>query len=535
MITRSLIMETTLFLPIIDPPLDQTTPDLSSCAAARQWKIVGDKNHHGINLPLFSLRSQKSGGIGEYSDLIPMIHWCKEIGFDTLQLLPLNDTGPDTSPYNSMTANGLNPLFIGLAALEDFDTTHELIQSYHDLQALNTLKHVDYSKVSEGKDRFLQAYFLLKKDKILGSSDYQNFLKTHVWLDDFAIFKTLKEQNNWKAWCKWDPSIQPNSDRIIFHKFCQYLCFQQLEQVKRTATDQGVFLKGDIPILISKESSDVWKNPNLFYLDFSAGAPPDMYSEEGQFWGFPLYNWKEMQQQGYRWWRDRLVTTTPLYHIYRIDHIVGFFRIWTIPNGMKAQEGHFVPVNQSSWVSQGERIMQMMLDSSCMLPIGEDLGVVPNRVKNCLTALGICGTKVMRWEKRWSTNQSYILPTDYPKLSMTTVSTHDSETLYLWWQNQPKEAQEYSAEMQLSYTPQLSPETQLKILRQSHQSNSIFHVNLLQEYLTLFKELSWENPEDERINVPGTFNEKNWTYRFRPTIEEITSHRGLKEAIQSCL
>lgn len=526
-------METTLFLPIIDPPLDQTTPNLSDCAAARQWKIIGEKDHHGINLPIFSLVSSKSAGIGEYPDLIPMIFWCKEIGFDTLQLLPLNDTGHDSSPYNSMTANALNPLLIGLSSLEDFDSQEELRQIFNELQTLNKLKNVNYTKVREGKNRFLQAYFELKGEAILKSAAYQKFSTLHPWLEDFAIFKSLKEKNSWTDWCQWDQSQQPDKKRTSFHKFCQFLCFQQLEQVKQTASEQGVFIKGDIPILISKESSDVWKNPDLFFLDFSAGAPPDMYSDEGQFWGFPLYNWSEMQKQDNWWWRERLETATPLYHIYRIDHIVGFFRIWTIPNGKKPQEGHFVPVNQSKWVNQGEKIMRMMLESSCMLPIGEDLGVVPNRVKNCLTSLGICGTKVMRWEKRWSTDQSYISPADYPKLSMTTVSTHDSETLFLWWKNQPKEAQEYAQAMKLSYTPELSPATQLEILRQSHQSNSIFHINLLQEYLTMFPELSWDNPEDERINVPGTFNDKNWTYRFRATVEEITSHQGLKAAMRN--
>lgn len=528
-------METTLFLPVIDPPLDPTPPDLAYCAASAQWNTIGTNDHHGICLPLFSLRSASSAGIGEYPDLIPLIKWGSQLGLSTFQLLPLNDTGLDTSPYNSLTANALSPLFIGLSSLEDFDSTSELKQAYKQLQHLNALDRVDYLKVREGKERFLQLYFKIKQKQIQDTVEYRNFEETHDWLEDFAKFKTLKEENQWSEWKTWDRSISPNPERVHFHKLCQYLCFQQLVEVKKVASEHRVLLKGDIPILISKESSDVWKNPELFFLDFSAGAPPDMYSKEGQYWGFPIYNWAEMKKQNDHWWKSRLQTATSLYHLYRIDHIVGFFRIWTIPNGMKAMDGHFVPVNQSKWVLHGETIMKMMLENSTMLPIGEDLGVVPNRVRNCLTNLGICGTKVMRWERRWDTDASYIMPESYPRLSMTTVSTHDSETLQQWWIKQPAEVKEFASAYGLEYTPLLTRETQQKILWQSHHSNSIFHINLLQEYLTLFNELSWEDPEEERINVPGTISDNNWTYRFKPMLEEIVAHNGLKEAIKKAI
>jgi 4-alpha-glucanotransferase len=320
-----------------------------------------------------------------------------------------------------------------------------------------------------------------------------------------------------------------------FHSFVQYLCFQQLERVKKYAEEHHVWLKGDIPILINRESADVWFHQHLFLLDFAAGAPPDMFNEEGQKWGFPLYNWNAAKEQNYEWWITRLQTAEHFYHLYRIDHIVGFFRIWAIPLHAPAKEGYFYPSEEKEWLPQGEQIMRMMLTNSSMLPIGEDLGVVPPQVRSLLKSLGICGTKVMRWERRWETDQGFIPPETYLPESMTTVSTHDSDTLTLWWQRNKEEAILYAGTQGWEYTPELSIQEHADILRQSHHSGSLFHINLLQEYFSLIPGMTWDAPEDERINFPGTVSERNWSYRFRPSIEEIVSHPFLKSRITSLI
>lgn len=526
---------------------EQIIQFLKETPAAVEWEKVGIRQHHGINLPLFSLHSQTSCGIGEYLDLIPLIQWCKEIGFDIIQLLPLNDTGIDTSPYSALSANALNPIHLSLMHLPFVAENQELIRQIEALFDLNRSQRIVYPEVQKGKENILRLYYQKYKAHYLNSQEYLSFKKSHPWLNSYALFKALKIHYAWKSWEEWpdpwkkDPQHQKSEiskelqEEIEYHLFIQYLCFQQMEHVKETATRAGIFIKGDIPILINRESADTWHDRNLFFLDLVAGAPPDMYSEEGQKWGFPLYNWDALENLHYDWWINRLKVATHFYHIYRIDHIVGFYRIWAIPLESLSKEGYFFPQDKTTWIAHGEKIMRMMLANCNMLPIGEDLGTVPPEVRINLRSLGICGTKVMRWERRWDTDKGFIDPKDYPPESMTTVSTHDSETLQLWWQNQPEEATLYAKTMGWAYDPQLTQEQRLAILKAGHHSGSFFHINLLQEYLPLVAEMTWPNPEDERINLPGTISEKNWSYRFRPSVEEIVSNPDLKRVMAEVL
>ena len=221
--------------------------------------------------------------------------------------------------------------------------------------------------------------------------------------------------------------------------------------------------------------------------------------------------------------------------MYRIDHIVGFFRIWSIPLGLTGKDGHFIPQDESMWVDHGQQLMLMMLNASNMLPIGEDLGVVPPEVRTCLSALGICGTRVMRWERKWKEGGEFILPEDYAVDSLTTVSTHDTETLQQWWRDNPIEAQLFAQFKGWSYQPILSREHHREILWDSHHTASLFHVNLLQEYLALIPGLSWPNLDDERINIPGLISDRNWSHRLRPSLEEISEQSTLKHLMHELI
>ena len=504
--------------------------NLTNSATGSQWKTIGIKNHHGIALPLFSLHSNKSCGIGEYLDLIPLIDWCQSIGFDVIQLLPLNDTGLETSPYSALSAYALNPIFLSLSQLPGGEETSSLKRQITELQIVtNRTQRVDYKSVQQRKDFFLREYYRLHGANITNQEDFKKFTKDNdFWLPQYALFKSIKIQQGWSSWEQW-PVFDPPPSDVNYHIFIQYLCFKQFASVKKHAEEKGVFLKGDIPILINRESADAWHHRNFFLLDLAAGAPPDMYSQEGQKWGFPLYNWDALASENYRWWIERLTVAANLYHIYRIDHIVGFFRIWAIPLSRPARDGHFVPEDRSTWIKHGETIMKVMVENSSMLPIGEDLGTVPPEVRVSLRNLGICGTKVMRWERRWEGDKSFIDPKEYIAESMTTVSTHDSETLEMWWKNQSEEAKLYANSVGWTYTPTLSKKQRFDILNSSHKSGSLFHINLLQEYLALFPEMVWPNPEDERINLPGVISDKNWSYRFLPSIEQIVSNEKLKQ------
>ncbi len=505
----------------MDPELVQ---QIKSSPAAKQWDKVGIENRHGLCIPLFSLHSENSCGIGEYTDLLHLIPWCREVGFNVIQLLPLNDNGRDLSPYNALSANALNPLHLG----------------FRKKNPLSWTKRVDYEKVREIKMGWLRDSFRQDGKEILSSTPFQEFADDNPWLLPYSVFRTLKEKHGWKDWRLWPPADQnmteeqllnfEDRNELLFHQFCQFLCFQQLHLVKREANRQGILLKGDIPILISPDSEDVWYHRDLFDLSVKAGAPPDMYNKNGQVWGFPLFNWDKIKDNGYGWWRNRLKTASRVYDLYRIDHIVGFFRIWAIPHGSEAIEGHYVPSDRAEWFRNGRERLMMMLSGNGMLPIGEDLGTVPKKVHDILEEMGICGTKFLMSLKVRKTASS---PQEFTPLSLTTVSTHDSPTLNIWWRDYPEEVQEYARIKDWTIGPKFTTEQRIDILRDSHQSASLFHINLLQEYLALYPELNFDDTDDERVNQPGVLSDKNWNIRYPATVETIINHKGLKEIIKN--
>jgi 4-alpha-glucanotransferase len=512
--------------------------------AGKQWQNIGIKDHHGLVLPLFSLHSKNSCGIGEYTDLFPLIEWCHSLGLDIIQFLPLNDTGLGTSPYSAISAFALHPIYLGLSSLPYLDQYPELIDEIKMLQQDTSELRIDYIKILQNKKRFLRQYYNEIGAKITQSQPYQDFVEKSNWLIGYAIFKTLKIHHQWKSWENWPEEFQNPTpllieqlseqyhDEVEFHCVVQFLCDQQMRAAKKHAESHQLFLMGDIPILTCRDSADVWLNRDLFNLQFSAGAPPDYLNEDGQNWGFPLYNWERITQTDFKWWIDRLQAAANYYHIYRIDHIVGFFRIWAIPPNKPSKDGLFIPDDKAIWVEHGRQIMWMMLEKCDMLPIGEDLGVVPPEVRSCLSMLGICGTRVVRWERKWEDDKQYIPFSEYPLDSMTTVSTHDSEPLQLWWRNHPEEAKLYESFQGWGYEPSLSQERQFDILKKSHTSNSLFHINLLQEYLTLIPKFRWPNIEDDRINTPGIVSANNWTNRFKPSLEEIIQNQDLRNIMQ---
>ena len=504
--------------------------------AAFHWSLVGERAHHGIVLPLFSLRSENSSGIGEFTDLLPMIEWCQSIGWDVIQLLPINDTGRESSPYSALSANALNPIYLGLSSLPHVMETPSLKKQLKPLQYLTDTARIPYQEVFEKREAFLREYFSLHAKPFLSSFAYKNFIDQHSWLHAFAEYKALKIAHDWKSWESWPRFLErPVKEEIDYHLFIQFLCFKQFAEVKAHAKKHGVLLKGDIPILISRDSADVWHERTLFRLDLSAGAPPDMFSAEGQNWGFPLYKWEEIEKNDFAWWRERLRVASVLYDLYRLDHAVGFFRIWGVPLGMPARSGRFVPEEVSSWAIQGEGILKRILQMSPMLPIAEDLGVVPDEARAILRSLQIPGTKVMRWERAWKQDKRFLSPKEYPPYSMTCVSTHDSETLALWWMNNPEDVRTLCTSKGWTFTYEPSINQLKEILYDCHHSRSLFHINLLQEYLQLVPHLSWINPEDERINIPGTISDKNWTYRFRPYVEEIVKNPQLHATMRGLI
>jgi 4-alpha-glucanotransferase len=512
--------------------------DSSGYLTKEAWNIIGLRHHHGLNIPLFSLHSKKSSGIGEFLDLLPIIDWCKEIGFDVIQLLPLNDTGFESSPYNALSSLALHPIYLSLWALPYLDQFKELKDELLIFRKYAPLQRIPYESILLKKLHFLKLYFYKTFPFIENSSHFQTFCKHNSWLHHYALFKVLKEKTDHKSCFSWDRSLieslsQTDQNQMQFYIFLQYLAFEQLQSVKQYANSKQIFLKGDIPMLISPESHDVWLHQKEFSLDFTAGAPPDMFSLHGQNWGFPLYQWNEIESNHYAWWKARLSTASQFYNLYRVDHIIGFFRIWGIPKGFCAQDGAYIPKDADKAKIQGEKILRALISFTKMLPIGEDLGLDVDLARSSMKRMGIPGTKIPRWERYYRTTKGFIPYTEYPPLSLTTLSTHDSETLEEWWIHEPKDAQDFCYAHSYEYQEKLNPKIREQILRGAHQSASFFHINLLNEYLPLFPELAWRNPKEERINFPGTILPSNWSYRFRPSVEEITSHVSLASLMRS--
>ena len=518
-----------------------------SLLTKKAFEKIGFTHHHGINIPLFALRSKLGYGVGEFLDLIPLIDWISSIGFDIIQLLPLNDSGFESSPYNAFSSCALNPIFLSLHDLPFLSTYPTLSIELTTLTKYRPLQRLAYEAVLNAKLSFLRTYFATAFKHIQNDAHYQQFILEHPWLKPYALFKVLKEEHAQQPWKFWHPSIRNPSKSMLkilyrekkqkmdYWMMIQFFCFSQMRRVKEYGRQKQVFLKGDIPILISPQSLDVWISRKDFNLDFSAGAPPDMFTQNGQDWGFPIFRWDVIEQDDYCWWKERLQTASHLYDLYRIDHIIGFFRIWAIERGKKAQEGKYEPNELWAALEQGRKILSRLISVTDMLPIGEDLGSDVRYIRQTLEDLGICGTRIPRWERSDTTDRSYLPFQQYPKFSLTTVSTHDSETLSQWWKKYPIEAQEFAAFAQMKYTANMTHDHLYTLLQQSHHTSSLFHINLLGEYLALFPQLVWENPNDERINVPGLIHPKNWCYRFCPYIEDIISHTDLTQTLRSML
>lgn len=317
----------------------------------------GQRRFAGTAIPVFSLRSNDSFGTGEFRDLKKMIDWAAATGQSVIQLLPINDTTmtgtwEDSYPYNANSTFALHPQFIHLpAAGVKKDREYKALQ-----KELNGLAQIDYGKVNNEKTRLLRKAFAETWAKVSAGKAYLRFFEANrEWLVPYAAFCALRDKfgtpefGKWKGYAVYDAAkverfCKKNSAEIDFHCFVQYHLHVQLLDVRKYARAHGVILKGDLPIGISRTSVDAWLYPDLFRLDSQAGAPPDAFSADGQNWGFPTYDWEKMEEDGYAWWKSRLRKMSEYFDAFRIDHILGFFRIWEIPVTYKSGlMGHFSP------------------------------------------------------------------------------------------------------------------------------------------------------------------------------------------------
>jgi 4-alpha-glucanotransferase len=348
----------------------------------------------GVAIPVFSLRSENSFGVGEFADLKLLADWCKRAGVKLIQVLPINDTitthtWSDSYPYAAISAFALHPLYLNLAQIASPKNKPLLEKLAVEKQRLNSLEAVDYEAVLNTKLRFLNQIYPSQKAATFESSDYQEFFEQNKqWLAPYAAFSCLRDKYGTADFTRWpnhqrydadaitkefdhqnaesilapaergddaskfQEASDPSSSAIIetpiphpsFYYFLQYHLHRQLKEATEHIHSRGIILKGDIAIGVSRFGADAWQSPDLFHMEFQAGAPPDAFGVKGQNWGFPTYDWPRMKETGFAWWKQRFEQMGRYFDAFRIDHILGFFRIWSVPlHAIEGILGYFVP------------------------------------------------------------------------------------------------------------------------------------------------------------------------------------------------
>jgi 4-alpha-glucanotransferase len=544
-----------------------------------------DKKIGGVLAPLFALRGENDLGIGDLGALREFIDWSAGIGFRLVQLLPINETGADNSPYNAISAMAIEPTTLQLAANSPEDLTRDDFNSVMADVDLGRLRRgeVKYRQVKKLKRRLLEkafANFCSHTEKKL-QLEFEKFCKEEAeWLNDYAFFRVLMEENDesatWTRWSAEHQSIKRARDwlhdlpqdrqaalgnRQNFFCYVQWIAHKQWRQIKLYAEECGVALMGDIPFGVSYYSADVFARPDEFALDWSGGAPPEPYFKDdeftqkwGQNWGIPLYRWDRMRANNFEWWRERVRAIRRIFHLFRIDHVLGFYRIYAFPwrprknkqflpldwQEMLARTGgrapHFAPRDDETSENcdankrEGEEYLRVALaEAGATRVIGEDLGAVPDYVRPSLRSLGIAGFKIPQWE----VYHEQVTPGEkYEQLSVATYTTHDHKPIRALWE----EAFERPAA-----TSEQSKFELAKIALFAGFDPKIDKIDFEKDFYpaimeALFKSEAWIAivmitdllARRYRFNVPGTPANLNWTRRMQRSVAQLRSSRNVQ-------
>jgi len=553
-------------------------------------ELSPEKKIAGILAPLFALRCEDDLGIGDTGALREFIDWAAGIGFKLVQLLPINEIGSDNSPYNAISAMAIEPTTLHLAPNSPHDLRREDFDASLAEVDVTSLRRgaVKYRHVKGLKRRLLEKAFTNFSTHASDQrrSEFRAFCEQQsAWLSDYALFRVLMEANGDRAaWNRWEPQHQtiekarrwlndlPHdpkaalTSRQSFFCYVQWIAHQQWCAIKSYAEERGVALMGDIPFGVSYCSADVFARPDEFMLDWFGGAPPEPYFKDdaftqrwGQNWGIPLYRWSAMRTNSFQWWRERVCAVRRVFHLFRIDHVQGFYRIYAFPwrprrnkeflpldeRQMLERTGgrapHFVPLDDNSLENreankrEGEEYLRVLLEEAGgRRVIGEDLGVVPEYVRPNLRSLGIAGFKIPQWEM----HDGMIIPGQmYERLSVATYATHDHEPIRALWIE--------AFERPISKAGEQARATLEKIALFAGLNSKIEELDFERDFYpaimeALFRCESWIAIVmitdllacKYRFNVPGTKANLNWTRRMQRSMAQLGSSRKERKRME---
>ena len=464
-----------------------------------------------------------------------MARWLDSAGQQLLQLLPINEMPPgETSPYSALSAMAIDPQFIALHALEDFDAIggEEALEPglRGRLDRVRVAPVIAYADVRDLKRLVLRRSFGHFRDTewrggTRRASAFRAYCEQQAWwLDDYALFRALHARYDERSWLDWPEPLkarQPQAldearselaDDILFRQYLQWVAGDQWGSARDGAGRVALF--GDLPFMVSGDSADVWARQDEFRLDASVGVPPDAFSETGQDWGLPVYRWDVLASRDFDWLRNRARRNADLYDGYRVDHLVGFYRTYFRPEGA---EPEFTPPDEASQRALGERVLGVFREPGSEI-IAEDLGTVPDFVRESLEALAVPGYKVLRWERQWqSPEQPFKDPAAYPAVSVATSGTHDTEPLVIWWENAARD--ERGAVLAMSALRERTTEEDRARALEAADLPHVMREALLETLFASGSDLLILPIQDvfgwrDRINQPATVGNDNWTWRL---------------------
>jgi 4-alpha-glucanotransferase len=490
------------------------------------------KRTAGLLVPLFSIPSSESWGIGEAADLPVLARWLREAAVAVVQLLPINEMAAgQTSPYSAISAMAIDPIFISMREVGDFlacgGESRLPLADQAALRSARSAPRVDHAAVRRAKESALQLAFSMfwEAEWVRGTGRAGAFAAycsfEEWWLADYALYRALRDRFKARSWTDWDAPLRDRDPgaldaarrelerEVLYYQYLQWIAEEQWQDARAASKPVRVF--GDFPFMVSTDSADVWARQDLFRFDRTVGVPPDAFSATGQEWGLPVYRWDRMVEQGDGWLRERARRTARLFDGYRIDHLVGFYRTYSRPLG--EQDGEYDPLDQPSQVAQGERLMDLFIASGARI-VAEDLGSVPEFVRESITRLGLPGYKVLRWERDWDeAGQPFRDPAGYPALAVATTGTHDTDPNATWW--------ETADEAERKAFAALAPIAQA--LGGADPASAPFTPALRDAIV----EMLFRSPADlllipvqdvfgwpDRVNTPGTVGAENWSWKL---------------------